>query len=437
MLERTLWMVRLRWFAVAGLFLTPPLVNAVFGIRITILPIFIIASVILCYNAGLSFYLSRFKKNEKVFAHVFRRVDNAQIGVDVAMLALLVHFTGGLENPFIFYFVFHVIISGILLPRTDALVQAAAAALLVLAPSWLEYFGVIPHHPIEGFALTGLYNYSVYAAGTSFVFVSTLFIAHYLAASIAAELRHREQRLEQANKMLEEKDRIKSEYVLRVSHDIKGHIAAIQNCIHPVREGITGPLTGDQKNLLSRADARSEKLMAFVKSLLNLTIMKLKNTDDVTEVDLVKIAADAAAFVLPNAKAKKVGLETETSAHGCMVRASLSEMQAVLIELLSNAVRYTPAGGKVSIRVTRENKEAVAEVSDTGVGIPQAEQEKVFEEFYRATNVRAVDTTAGSSGLGLSMAKHAVERSGGTIKLLSSQGKGTTIRLAFPMHTPS
>jgi signal transduction histidine kinase len=429
-LERTTWLIRLRWLACAGLFLAPFFVLHVFKIRLNWAPIAITALFIAAYNTLLSLAVMKTRDSSDIrFAKNVFYIDNAQIALDLICLTVVIHFSGGVENPLIFYFIFHIIISSILLSRLNALWQTNLAAVLFIGMTALEYTGALKHEPVEGFLPTPLYNSLLYVSGIAFVFLSTLYISLYLASSISKRLRDREKNLEDANKLLEEKDRIKSEYVLRVSHDIKGHIAAIQSTIDPVRTGITGPLTPGQLDMLNRADERSSKLLAFVKSLLNLTIMRLKDSEDIMVFDLASAVMDAVNFVRPGAKEKNITLDAQIPAQGFNLRASKSEINATLIEMLSNAIRYTPAGGKVTLLCDKKDKGYVIEIRDTGIGIPKSEISKIFTEFHRAPNARALDSS--SSGLGLAMAKHVVEKAGGRITVESEENKGSVFKIEF------
>jgi len=430
-LERTTWLIRLRWLACAGLLLAPLFVLYVFKIRLNWAPIALAALFIAVYNALLSLAVMKTRSSRDMsFDKNAFYIDNAQIALDLICLTIVIHFSGGVENPLIFYFIFHIIISSILLSRLNAFWQTNLAAVLFIGMASAEYTGILKHEPVEGFLPAPLYNLPLYVAGISFVFLSTLYISLYLASSISKRLREREKNLEDANRMLEEKDRIKSEYVLRVSHDIKGHIAAIQSCIDPVRTGITGPLNPGQLSMLNRADERSAKLLSFVKSLLNLTIMRLKDSEDIMVFDLPTAVMEAVNFIRPSAKEKNITLDLDVPADAFSLKASKSEINATLIELLSNAVRYTPGGGRITLSCAGKDKGYMIEIKDTGIGIPQGDIGKIFSEFYRAPNARAVDSS--SSGLGLAMAKHVVEKAGGNISVSSTEGIGTAFRINLP-----
>ena len=108
-----------------------------------------------------------------------------------------------------------------------------------------------------------------------------------------------------------------------------------------------------------------------------------------------------------------------------------SRLAQVLDNLISNALKFTPASGRVSVRVSRTGRDAVVEVADTGVGIPAEEQDRLFERFFRSSN--ATEQAIPGTGLGLTIAKTIVERHEGSIEIESAEGKGTTVRVRLPL----
>ena len=169
------------------------------------------------------------------------------------------------------------IIASILLSRRASYLQAVFASVLFLSVSFLEYRGLWDHHCLNMPGLCFLGGGPLPLLGSAAAFVSTLFIAVYMASSITSKLRQKEATLLGANLLLNEKDKIKSNYVLRVSHDVKEHLAAIQACLDPVLHGLTGELNPVQEGLLKRSYARTEKLLVFVRALLEITRIKLSN----------------------------------------------------------------------------------------------------------------------------------------------------------------
>ena len=281
LIERIYWLIRLRWIAVAGVIFTVLFAEKIVNIPLQSLTLYAIAAVLGVYNLIFFLYLNRIKRNNPPdLPTVANRVANIQISFDLLSLTALIHFSGGIENPFVYYFIFHMIIASILLSRRASYLQATLAAALFILMAGLEYFHFLEHYSLNGFMAYSLHTNKIYIVGISFVFISTLYLAVYMATSISVKLRQKEKILQEANLLLEEKDRIKSNYVLRVSHDIKEPLSAIQGCLDPVLQGLTGELNPGQKDLVRRSSARTGKLMSFVKALLEITRIKLSKELD-------------------------------------------------------------------------------------------------------------------------------------------------------------
>lgn len=273
--ERIFWLIRLRWIAAFSVILTVYIANRVTNISLPAGLLYSVASFLIIYNLIFFFIANRFKRKLFRSSSLVNLLANIQISLDLLCLAILIHFSGGIENPFIFYFIFHMIIASILLTRRAAFLQATYAIALFLLICSLEYYKVLPHYSLQEVFLYQLYDQKLYILGISFAFISTIYISVYMATSISIQLREREKKLHEANKMLKDKDRTKSEYVLRVTHDIKEDLSAIHSCIDPVIGGIVGELNEGQKDLLTRAKRRSKQLIFYTNALLNITKLKL------------------------------------------------------------------------------------------------------------------------------------------------------------------
>ena len=307
LIERICWLIKLRWIAITGVVLTVLFAKQVLNAPLNNLSLYGVAAFLTIYNLIFTLHLKRLGKNKPVqLLLIANRIANVQISLDLLSLTMLIHFSGGIENPFIFYFIFHMIIASILLSRRASFLQATFAVFLFTLMVWLEYAGFLRHYCLKWFILSGLHTNKIYILGVSFVFISTLYLAAYMASSISVRLREREKSLKEANLLLEEKDRIKSEYVLRVSHDIKEHLAAVQSCVEPVASGITGALNSGQKDLLVRAKDRTDKLLFFVKALLEITRIKLSKNIEMGYFSFKDTVDNAIAFVEAKAKAKGI-----------------------------------------------------------------------------------------------------------------------------------
>ena len=433
LLERVCWLIRLRWVAAAGVFSVSFLLPRVFGGRLDLnsSALYAIAGFLLCYNACLFFTVSFLKKKKFIFPEQWVNLfANAQISIDLTCLIFLIHFSGGIENPFIFYFIFHMIIASILLTRRAAFSQATYAVFLFFSLVLTEHLGFLQHHCLLPVFSYALHENSFYLAGMSFVFVSTLYITVFLATSISAQLREREKSLEGVNKLLREKDHIKSEYVLRVTHDIRQDLAAIQSCIEPVTMEITGPLGSAQKDLLQRARVRSLQLIVYIDALLDITKLKLTQQLKMESLSFTELARGISAQMIELTANKQLSFESRIAAAPIMISGVRVYLEEALMNLLKNSLKYTPAEGKIVFEVTASDDLISVRIEDTGIGVPAEDLPHIFEEFYRASNARSRERKG--TGLGLSITKQIVEMHQGKIGVESVLGRGTVVRLSFP-----
>jgi signal transduction histidine kinase len=294
----------------------------------------------------------------------------------------------------------------------------------------LEYSGLLAHYCLKDFIIHNQHNNILYIFGVSFVFITTLYIAVYMATSISARLRQRERVLEEANALLKEKDRVKSEYVLRVSHDIKEHLSSIQGCLDPVVARITGELNPQQFDLVQRAAQRTSKLLFFVKALLEITRIKLSKELKMDYFSFKEMLSESLNQIISKAKDKNISVSSNIEPSIDRIRAAREYIQETIANLLANSVKYTPRNGKIDIDVMDKGNSILIQIKDTGIGIPKDELPRVFDEFYRASNAREAERDG--TGLGLSIAKQIVERHQGKIWVESEEGKGSTFSIELP-----
>jgi len=425
--ERLYWLIRLRWIAALGAFFTALFVTQALRFSLPVKPIYTVIAALFACNIIFFFFLVRSEKKSSISIN---KIANAQISLDLASLAALIHFSGGIENPLIFYFIFHMIIASILLSRRASFLQATLAVFLFFAVIILEYARLLPHYCLREFIINCQYHNRIYIGGVSFVFVSTLYIAVYLTTSISSRLKQREKVLNAANEQLKEKDRVKSEYVLRVSHDIKEDLAAIQGCLEPVVRGITGELNPKQLDLIQRAAHRTAKLMFFVKALLEVTRIKLSKEIKMDYFSFKDTVCEAIFYVSPKAKDKNIAINSKVEQTIDQIRGSKEYIQETLTNLLANSVKYTPRGGKIDIGASDKGNRILIEITDNGIGIPKNELPRIFEEFYRASNAKEVERDG--TGLGLSIAKQIVKMHDGRIWVESEEGKGSKFLIELP-----
>jgi signal transduction histidine kinase len=361
-----------------------------------------------------------------------KRIINFQISADLVALTILLHYSGGIENPIIIYFVFHMIIASILLSTRESYLQATLASFLIALLAVLEYKAIIPHHCLVGFVACNMPQGIFYVLGHVFILVTTLYIVVYMTNTISIQLRNQEEAYRQANIQLQQKDRIKDEYVLQVTHDIKGYLAAIQSCLSVLANGIAGPLNEQQADFVGRTYDRTKKLTKFVKALLRLTEMRLSDKFEMSLFSLKETVSSAIESVTTKVDDKNITLSSNIEPTVDKVFGNQFSIEETITNLLLNSIKYTPSNGTVQLRVKDNGQMALIEISDTGIGIPASEIDKVFDEFYRASNARKVERDG--TGLGLSIAKQTIERHRGKIWAESKEGKETKIMFTLPKY---
>jgi signal transduction histidine kinase len=426
--QRAHWLIRLRWLAALSVAGSTFACTRVFGIALQVAPLYGIAVLLLVYNAILFALLRRLAAGPG--ERGVKRLIDFQIAADLVILTFLLHFSGGVENPLAFFFIFHMIIASILLSVWESYLQATLAVLLFGVLALLEYGQVVSHHCLTGFVTHCQYQQGPYVLGTFFVFAVSLYLVVYMASYIAVRLRRAEQARIEANEQLRAKDRMKDEYVAKLTHDIKGHLAAIQTCLAVV---LPGPLNDQMADFVNRAYRRTQKLTAFVRMLLQLTKMRLNGKLDMDVFSLSDAAHHAVDIVAQKAQGKGVHIACHLEPSTEPVLAEQNSIEETIVHLLRNAVRYTPAQGTISIDARTEGDSVLLEISDTGIGIPSAELSRVFDEFYRASNAKKMEREG--TGLGLSLAKQVIELHDGSISVVSTEGSGTTFRIVLPRAT--
>ena len=424
LVSRAYWLIKLRWIAIAGTCLAVFVAGNVLHLAVQSVAMYCIAATLVLENITSLLLLRRLLKSKtaKVFTTI-KRIIHFQILVDLLFLTILLHYSGGIENPFIVYFVFHIAIASILLSVRESYMQATFAVSLLSLLAALEYKGIIPHYHLENFGMHGGYSNGLYVFGTIIVLASTLYLLVYLTSGISTQLHRQEEAYRQANVQLKQKDQIKDEYVLRVTHDIKGHLAAIQSCLDVVKNRLTGSLNEQQADFIGRADNRTHKLTHFVKMLLKLTNMRLSNSLELEVFSLKDTLNEVLAAVKTKADDKSIVLNSNIEPLVNEIYGNQLAIEETVTNLLLNAIKYTPANGTVKIIAKRDDNYMLIEIIDTGIGIPIKELPRIFDEFYRATNARNVEKDG--TGLGLSIAKQIIERHGGKIWVDSKEGIGT------------
>ena len=235
-----------------------------------------------------------------------------------------------------------------------------------------------------------------------------------------------------------EVDRLKSEFVATVSHELRTPMTAIKGYVDILLMGAAGPLTDQQRRFLNTVKSNTDRLNLLVSDLLDISRIEAGHIALVKEeIDLAALIEEviAEAKRRANEENRPMEFKTEIAPDLPPVIADRERIRQVIENLVENAYRYTPEGGKVTVTAhLAEGNKIQVDVSDTGIGIPPEEQERVFERFYRGENP-LVMASAGT-GLGLAIVKTLVEMHGGEIWVESEgiPGKGSTFSFTLPLE---
>ncbi len=430
--QRASWLIRLRWAAIAALALATFGASEFMGVSLHTSALYVLTAVLLVYNLVLHELLRYWARDGGGPSETrIGGILTFQISADLFILATILHFSGGIENPFLQFFAFHMIIASILRSRLQSYLQATLAVVLFGGLVILEAAGGLEHYELRGFAGHSLYRDRTYVLGTLFVFTVTLYLIVYMTTSISEQLRRHEEELEKANAQLREKDQVKNEYVLRVTHDIKGHLAAVLSCLDLLIGEMLGPLNPRQKDFVARAHRRATRCLEFITALLKLTRMKLTGRLEFEQFSLKKCLLSTLALVQNRAHDKSIMLSHHIDPEIDLIWGESVLIEETITNILLNAVRYTPDGGRVEMDVRQDGTFVEVCVRDTGIGIPEADLTRIFEEFYRADNARA--TERDGTGLGLAFARQVVERHGGRLWGANNPAGGSIFTFTLPI----
>lgn len=224
----------------------------------------------------------------------------------------------------------------------------------------------------------------------------------------------------------------KSDFVSMVSHEIRGPLNSVLMQLKVVLDGLAGDVTEKQAEILSRSSERIKALVALSTELLDLArIESGLITQEKERVDMTAILEEQVAFNRPKAEAKQISLGLIPATNLPQILANPQNMEEVVSNLISNAIRYTPEGGKISVDSGVEDNYFYFTVSDNGYGIPEDEIDLIFKRFYRVKNEKTRYITG--TGLGLPIVKSIVEAHHGAIKVISELDKGTQFTVYIPI----
>jgi len=239
-------------------------------------------------------------------------------------------------------------------------------------------------------------------------------------------------RLREANERLKVLDRNKDDFVSMASHQLRTPLTSVKGYLSMVLEGDAGKITAMQRKMIEQAFASSERMTYLISDLLNLSRLKTgKFVISASSVSLVELVHQEIAQLHRMAQASGVDMVIDMPDEMPRLQLDETKTRQLIMNLVDNAIYYTPKGGKVTVQLKQTPKTIELRIIDTGIGVPKDEQHKLFTRFYRATNAKR--RRPDGTGIGLYMVKKAVIAMGGAVIFDSAEGKGSTFGFTFPI----
>jgi signal transduction histidine kinase len=421
--------VNMRWLVVLGIIGCTLVASRVFHIGFPTLPVYIICAVIALYNLVLFRWTQSLQKEEAgLVVSKAQTQGNVQILLDLVTLTVLLHYTGGIENPFIFLYLAHTIAASAVLPKRQAYILATLALFMITLVVSLEYIDVIPHVNLQGFVSPDRYKQFSRVVGVLFTLAALAYGCTYVVTAVSGELRRRQREmvrlrdqllekrtmeLEQASNeiaKLEDERRRFARFLGVVAHDLQSPLVATQSFISYILEGYTGQITDGQKDLLERGVRRIDGLLTLITDLLDIPRIETGQiTREMREISLNEVVKRSLEGLDNLAQQKGLTLKLELPESEPKVNGASRRLQQVITNLVSNAINYTNEG-TVLVRAADGDNEVRVEIIDSGIGILPEDLPRLFNDFFRGSNVGSKGT-----GLGLSISKRIVEAHGGKI----------------------
>jgi len=228
-------------------------------------------------------------------------------------------------------------------------------------------------------------------------------------------------------------NKAKSEFISIASHQLRTPLSAIRWQIEIFLKKYGRDFSGPQRESIQGIERLSGRMNRLVNDLLNATRIDQKRLYLKKEdVDLAAVVREILEEIQPLAKAKKTEIIFESGENLPAVQADRERLSLAVENLLSNAVKYTAEQGKIEVNLKKDGSEIIFSVHDNGVGIPEKQQERIFEKFFRSDNVLKYQTEG--TGLGLYIAKNIIEQTGGRIWFESRENSGTTFAFSIPIN---
>lgn len=426
--RRNLFFVKLRYIAVIMLFSFNFLLEEVIDLHFSDEQhqlILVLSLFLLFYNILIHF-ARKFLKNIPMTFNPLQ-LSLLQIIVDLTILTILIYITGGIESPLKMFLIFHIIIGSLILPGFVIYIITSFTILIITSISYLEYHAYIPHFAFGGLYETPLFDNPQYVLLRLITLGLMMFISAFLTSRIANQLYSQEKQLMEALDEINKSEVKKQKYIMGVVHEIKTPIAATKSILTVIIDGFLGEVAQPIKEKLNRAIIRSTESLGMINNILRISRLRLIDEKTSEEVNVYNLVIQLLEENKERLSAKSINVTKETIGYKKReIKGDKFLLQLAISNIISNAVKYTNNNGKMHITINYMDDFLELSVCDDGIGVKEAELDKIFENYYRVKNIETEYQEG--AGVGLSLVREIVFQHRGEILATSPSPIGTDKR---------
>jgi signal transduction histidine kinase len=350
---------------------------------------------------------------------------------DVVVMTAVIYFTGAAQSPLLPIYVIEITVLALLSNLGVSILMATTMLVLYAGMLALVSAGVLPPTPAPGAAAPGFVPSPAVVAVTVGYAAMVIGIPTAFATATLRLLRRKERALEQRTAELIDASKQRSQFMASVTHELRTPIHQVQGLAELIATGVYGPVTDKQRDALASIKRSAHQQLSLVDDLLTLTRAEANRLSPrVSEVEIAPLIAQVAASAEGMAATKQLTLATDCTDELPVVASDPRLLAHILVNLIANAIKFTPEHGVVAVRAVGGADAVTIAVTDTGVGIPPAQLVTIWEPFVQGDG--GDERRFGGVGLGLALVQKLCGALGAEVGVTSEVGKGSTFTVSVP-----
>ena len=368
--RRNLWTIRLRYGVVVVLAFVLIFSTLILDVNLTTTQL-IAGCAITASILGYNFILHYLRRHVKLDVNKFNPLylSLTQMILDLISLLLLVYFTGGIESPLYMLFVFHMIVGSLILPGAVVYTLAIIFVVLFILLIILEYFFVLPHHPINGLFDIDLYSNINFVLAYLATFTVMIFVSVYLANGLARQLYKREKDLVESIKKINVAEKEKQKYIMGIVHELKTPIVAVASYIDIILQKFLGPIDETIEEKLVRAKNRTDEGIQMINDVLNVSKLTLYDQYDEEEFDIDEIVSGVIKRRTASADAHLIKINfIDLRNKKEKFQGDRFLLDIAISNLIGNSIKYGVDGGNVEISINSDSTNLIIKSVMMGLG---------------------------------------------------------------------